>query len=173
MAFPRAARAVTLTVPAPPEPRAMAEPSAELVPAPHEPPGAPEPAPIIPLVRLLPPPPDGTIINPPEPLVPPRRSWFVAELWADLRLAVRMYFDPRYRLSRLAQITTPLFVGLLALNYFLFGVWITIPVLSPIVERVLCAVLSVLAYRVLLRELDRYRTVLDYLARYAPNTVPR
>lgn len=147
----------------------MAEPSAELVPAPPEA-HAHDPAPIIPLVRLLPPPPDGTIINPPEPLVPPRRSWFVAELWSDMRLAVRMYIDPRYRLSRLAQITTPLFFGLLTLNYFLFGAWVTIPIVSPVIERVLCAVLAVLAYRVLLRELDRYRAVLDYLARYAPNT---
>ena len=33
-------------------------------------------------------------------------------------------------------------------------------------ERLLDALLAVLAYRILLRELDRYRAVLDYLARY-------
>lgn len=149
----------------------MAEPSGELVPAPapaaeH---GAADPAPILPLVRLLPPPPDGAILNPPEHIAPPRREWFLAQLWSEFRLAARMYFDPRYRLSRLGQLTGPLFAGLLVLNYFLFSVWVTIPVVSPTLERGLCAVLAVLAYRVLLRELDRYRAVLDYLARYAPN----
>jgi hypothetical protein len=34
-------------------------------------------------------------------------------------------------------------------------------------ERLLDVILVVLAYRVLVRELDRYRAVLDYLARYA------
>jgi hypothetical protein len=77
-----------------------------------------------------------------------------------------MYFDPRYRVSRTAQIAFPLFGALLALNYFLFSVWFSVAIVSPVAERLLDIVLAALAYRVLLRELDRYRTVLDYLARY-------
>jgi hypothetical protein len=121
---------------------------------------------VLPLVRLLPPPPDGAILTPPEPHEAPRRTWFLLELWFEIRLAVKMYFDPRYRVSRMAQIAFPLFAALLVLNYFLFSVWFTIWIVSPIVERLLDVILAVLAYRVLTRELDRYRAVLDYLARY-------
>jgi hypothetical protein len=152
------------------EPSSAPPPSPEAAPAAEPLEGVVPPA-VLPLVRLLaPPPPEGAILVPPEPHEAPRRTWLLLELWLQIRLASKMYFDPRYRVSRLAQIAFPLFAGLLALNYFLFSVWFSIPVLSPIVERLLDAVLAVLAYRVLVRELDRYRTVLDYLARY---TQPR
>jgi hypothetical protein len=122
---------------------------------------------VLPLVRLLPTPPEGAILVPPEPQETQRRTWFFIQLWAELRLALRMYFDPRYRLSRTAQLAMPLFVALVALNYFLFSVWFSVAIVSPLVERLCDVVLAVLGYRVLLRELDRYRTVLDYLARYS------
>ena len=138
----------------------MTEPSSALT-APE----APEEA-VLPLPRLLPPPPEGMILTPPEHKEPPPRSWFFVQLWAEMRLAVKMYFDPRYRVSRTAQVAFPLFAVLLALNYFLFSVWFSIAVISPVAERLLDVVLAVLAYRVLTRELDRYRAVLDYLARY-------
>ncbi|MBN9118067.1 MAG: hypothetical protein J0I06_02680 [Planctomycetes bacterium] len=124
------------------------------------------PGAILPL-RLLPPPPEGTILVPPEPHDPARRGWFFAQLWAELRLAVRMYFDPRYRVSRTAQVAFPLFAALLVFNYFFFSVWVSISFISPVTERLLDVALVVLAYRVLVRELDRYRAVLDYLAKYA------
>ena len=123
---------------------------------------------VLPLMRLLPPPPDGTILAPPEPHEPVRRGWFFVQLWDEMRLAVRMYFDPRYRVSRTAQVAFPLFAVLLALNYFLFSVWFLIAVVNPIAERLIDVTLAVLAYRVLTRELDRYRAVLEYLARYSP-----
>jgi hypothetical protein len=136
-------------------------------PSPAAAPEAPEDA-VLPLPRLLPPPPEGTILTPPEHREPPPRAWFFPQLWAEMRLAVKMYFDPRYRVSRTAQVAFPLFAILLALNYFLFSVWFSVTVISPVAERLLDVVLAVLAYRVLARELDRYRTVLDYLARYSP-----
>jgi hypothetical protein len=120
---------------------------------------------VLPLVRFLPPPPEGIILAPPEPVEQPRR-WFVLQLWAELRLAVRMYFDPRYRVSRTAQIAFPAFAALLVFNYFFFTAWLTIPFVSPVAERLLDVALAVVAYRVLQRELDRYRAVLEYLAHY-------
>ena len=146
----------------------MSEPNSQPVPAPAP---AEESAPslvntILPLMRLLPPPPVGTILAPPDPQDPTKRGWFLPQLWAEVRLAVQMYFDPRYRISRTAQLAFPLVAALLVLNYFLFG-WFAVPVVSPIAERLLDALLVVLAYRVLARELDRYRAVLDYLARFA------
>jgi hypothetical protein len=147
------------------EPSSVPPPPPEPSPEPLETLGAVARA-VLPLVRLLPPPPDGAIVLPPESQEPQRRTWFVFQLWAEVRLAVRMYFDPRYRVSRTAQIAFPLFGALLALNYFLFSVWFSVAIVSPVAERLLDIVLAALAYRVLLRELDRYRTVLDYLARY-------
>lgn len=125
------------------------------------------PAPtVLPLVRLLPPPPEGTILIPPESGEPPRRGWFLLQLLSELRLAVQMYFDPRYRLSRLGQIAFPLFFLLVGLNYFFFSVWFSMAVISPVAERLFDMLLAVVAYRILQRELDRYRAVLDYLAHY-------
>ncbi len=147
----------------------MTEPSSAPPPAPAQVPEAPEgviPPAVLPLMRLLPPPPEGTILAPPEQSEALRRGWLFFQLWTELRLAVRMYFDPRYRVSRLAQVAFPLFFVLIALNYFLFSVWFSIAVLSPAVERLLDVILAVLAYRVLVRELDRYRAVLDYLAKF-------
>src|SRR5687768_5364951 len=101
----------------------MTEPSpAPPAPAPDAPDGAVPPA-VLPLMRLLPAPPEGTILVPPEHREPPRRGWFLVELWGEIRLATKMYFDPRYRVSRTAQIAFPLFAVLLALNYFFFAVW--------------------------------------------------
>lgn len=148
----------------------MTEPHAEppLAPAP-EAPLVPLPGAILPLVRLLPPP-DGAILAPPESSDPTRRTWFFTQLWAETVLAFRMYFDPRYRVSRTAQVAFPLFAALVVLNYFLFSVWFSYPIVSPVTERVLDVVVVVIAYRVLVRELDRYRAVLDYLARYTGNS---
>ncbi|MFM8273073.1 MAG: hypothetical protein ACKODX_12170 [Gemmata sp.] len=151
----------------------MTEPNAEPVAAPA---AAPPPVPaaagaplippaILPLMRLLPPP-EGTILAPPEPPEPTRHGWFLVQLWAELRLAVRMYFDPRYRISRTAQLAFPLAAVLMVLNYFFFAQWLSLPVFSPLVERVLYVLLGVFLYRVLQRELDRYKAVLDYLARF-------
>ncbi|MBY0459448.1 MAG: hypothetical protein K2V38_19170, partial [Gemmataceae bacterium] len=150
----------------------MTEPSAT-----PQPPPTPAPTPdgpalpalanaILPLVRLLPPPPVGTILAPPEPHDAPRRGWFVLQLWAELRLATQMYFDPRYRISRVAQIAFPALLGLMVLNYFFFTQWFSVWVVSPIAERLLGIVLVVIGYRILQREMDRYRAVLDYLARF-------
>lgn len=150
----------------------MTEPSSTPTPLPPEPPPEGSTAlgsanAILPLMRLLPPPPVGTILAPPEPQEPARRHWFFVQIGAEVRLAAQMYFDSRYRISRTAQITFPLVAALFALNYFMFSVWFSLAIVSPVVERLFDAALAVVAYRVLLRELDRYRTVLDYLARFA------
>lgn len=148
----------------------MTEPHAEPPPPAHEPdaPLAALPGAILPLMRLVPPPPEGAILVPPEPHDPARRKWFFAQLWAETVLAFKMYIDPRYRVSRTAQVAFPLFAALLVFNYFVFSVWFSVPFVSPVAERLLDVVIVVIAYRVLVRELDRYRAVLDYLARYAP-----
>jgi len=142
-------------VPAPP-------PAALALPAPGPAPemsAAPIPAPN--------PPPQGAVLHPPDAPDPARRRWLLAQLWDELRLIVRMYFDSRYRVSRTAQFALPAVLVLFALNYFVFSMTLAIPVVSPVLERVVCVLLGVLFYRILTREITRYRAVLDYLAQHS------
>ena len=108
--------------------------------------------------------PPGTAQQPADPGV---RTWLIATV-SELRLIVRMYFDPRYRLSRLAQFGVPTVLALFLFNYLLFNVLlaIQIPLVFPVCERVGCVVLAVALYKILAREAVRYRQVLDYLGVY-------
>ena len=120
------------------------------------------------LVEPADPPPVGAVLHPPVPGDPALRKWFLVQAWHEVQLAVRMYFDSRYRVSRTAQFLTPVILGLFVLNYFVFSVWFSIWLVSPVLERLGCVVLGVLSYKLLQRELARYQDVLDYLARYSP-----
>jgi hypothetical protein len=115
-----------------------------------------------------PPPPGGAVLRSPEPTPaePLRRRWLLPQIGSELRLILQMYFDPRYRISRTMQIALPGIVLMLVFNYFFFSVWVSITFFSPVLERALALVLGVLGYKVLTREMARYREVLDYLARY-------
>lgn len=123
----------------------------------------PAPAPEMP---AEPPPPSGAVLHPPETPDPARRRWLLPQLWDEFRLAVRMYFDSRYRVSRTAQLAIPAILALFALNYFVFSMTFTLPIVSPVLERLFCVVLGVLFYRLMTRETTRYRAVLDYLAQH-------
>lgn len=113
-----------------------------------------------------PPPPQGAVLHPPAPGEMAERKWFLHQIAAELRLVATMYFDPRYRISRTVQFALPGIALVLIFNYFFFSVWVTIPFLSPVLERLLVAVLALVGYKLITRELARYRDVLDYLARY-------
>ena len=116
---------------------------------------------------LLPEPPSGAVLQPPTPDDPHHRGTFLWQLWTEFTLAGRMYFDPRYRISRMAQLAVPSIFVLFALNYFLFNAWFpVIPVITPIGERLVCVILAVVLYKVMTRELGRYREVLEYLSRF-------
>lgn len=97
------------------------------------------------------------------------KSWWRGTFLRDFRLMVQMYVDPRYRLSRVGQFCIPgIFLGMI-FNYFAFQYFcfVGIPVLTPVLERVLIITLSFLLFKLLLRETKRYEAVLDYLARFA------
>jgi hypothetical protein len=117
-----------------------------------------------PLVPAVVAPPDGAVFHPPG--LAQTKPWTVSATLGELRTTARMYFDPRYRVSRLTQFAVPAVLLLFVLNYFFFALWFPVPVLSPILERVICVLLGVLLYKMLTRELARYREVLDYLSRH-------
>lgn len=113
------------------------------------------------------PPPSGAVPHPPAATTDAARTgWFAVQLVTELRLALQMYFDPRYRISRTTQFAIPGIVLVLVFNYFLFAVWMSLPIVNPILERLIDFIFVVIGYKLLTRELVRYREVLAYLARY-------
>jgi hypothetical protein len=94
-----------------------------------------------------------------------RRPWLLIDLLREVGAMVKMYMDARYRVRRATQLMVPLILVLFAANYLLFHVLlIEIPVLTPIVERVIGIVLAVLLYKVLVREVARYRQTIAQFA---------
>lgn len=106
-------------------------------------------------------------VAPQEP--PPGETgfWGRFAVWREFQLMFRMYFDPRYRLSRVCQFVAPALLILMVLDYLTFSFW-NVPVLAPIFERVILIVLAVALYKLLSWEAARYAAVLRYLAQYGP-----
>lgn len=89
-----------------------------------------------------------------------RKPWLIIEVLREMMLALRMYFDPRYRVRRSTQLMVPLLLGGLILNYFFFAQLFDIWIISPISERLILLLLGVLLYKIVSREAARYRDVL-------------
>jgi hypothetical protein len=105
--------------------------------------------------------------DPPPGTEPNLRDRFV--VWRELRLMLHMYFDPRYRLSRVCQFGMPAVLVLMVLNFFFFG---AIPYIGFLLERLVLVVLAVALYKLLSWEAARYAAVLRYLAQYGPVSRP-
>jgi hypothetical protein len=94
-----------------------------------------------------------------------KKPWMLVELYRETGLAIRMYFDPRYRVRRSTRIMVPAIFGLFILNYILFNYILNILVINffaPIIERVIGVVLAILLYKVLAREVVRYRDTIAW-----------
>jgi hypothetical protein len=90
-----------------------------------------------------------------------RRPWLLFDLLRDVGATVRMYMDPRYRVRRATQLMVPFILVLFGANYVLFNHTILdVPVFKHIFERLVEIVLAVLLYKVLMREVARYRQAL-------------
>jgi len=94
-----------------------------------------------------------------------RRPWLLFDLLRDVGATVRMYMDPRYRVRRATQLMVPFILLLFGLNYLVFNHTILdIPVFRHICERLVEIVLAVLLYKVLMREVARYRQTIANFA---------
>lgn len=94
-----------------------------------------------------------------------RRPWLVLDLLREMGSTARMYMDPRYRVRRSTQLLVPIVLGLMVANYCLFRVLLLeIPVVTPVLEHLFAIVLAVVLYKVLSREVARYRQVLVQIA---------
>jgi hypothetical protein len=105
--------------------------------------------------------------DPPPGTEPNFRDRFA--IWRELRLMIHMYFDPRYRLSRVCQFGMPAVLVLMVLNCFFLG---ALPYIGFLLERLALVVLAVALYKLLSWEAARYAAVLRYLAQYGPGTRP-
>ena len=94
-----------------------------------------------------------------------RKPWLLFELLSDCGATARMYMDPRYRVRRSTQLMVPAILGVLLANYFVFNLlFLHVPVLTEVVERLVDIVLAILLYKVVIREVGRYRQMLAQLA---------
>lgn len=96
---------------------------------------------------------------PPSPGESIRRPWLLFELVRDLTTTVRMYLDPRYRVRRSTQLLVPVILGLFVVNYFFFGA-LPIPIVGTLLAKAGDIILAILLYKVLIREMIRYREAL-------------
>jgi hypothetical protein len=95
--------------------------------------------------------------SPPVELSAKRHPWLLTEFLRDMGTTCRMYLDPRYRIRRATQIVVPLLLALFALNIFVFNAVFILPIVSDALERIIAVVLAMILYKVLGRELLRYR----------------
>ena len=94
-----------------------------------------------------------------------RRPWLLIEILREIGSTVRMYVDPRYRVRRATQIMVPAILAAFGLNYLIcHHTILDIPVFRHILERVVDIVLAVLLYKVVSREVARYRQMMVQLA---------
>jgi len=100
---------------------------------------------------------------PAAPAATTRRPWLLMELLADFASTFRMYFDPRYRVRRATQLLVPLIVGLLIVNFVFFRTVFVLPIISTTLEKLVDIVLAILLYKVISREIYRYRQVIGQL----------
>ena len=92
-----------------------------------------------------------------------RRPWLLMELLRDFGATFRMYLDPRYRVRRATQVMVPLIIALFAFNCYFFNLVFSVPFVSSGLEKVIDIVLAFLLYKVIHREIVRYRQVLAQL----------
>jgi hypothetical protein len=97
----------------------------------------------------------------PQPSARIRAPWLLWDAYAEAQAMLRMYFDPRYRASRLARVVPPvLFLLILTSWLWLPGTGFLPGAIMIIPDKLIDLVLAFLAFKVLAREARRYREVI-------------
>jgi hypothetical protein len=86
----------------------------------------------------------------------PQRGWLLPELWGEVRTLMRMFGDHRYPFSFSMRLG-PLTIGVL----YVIQMWTIglIPVVGWFFERIIEVVLAFMLYKILSREVARYRAM--------------
>jgi hypothetical protein len=117
-----------------------------LAPQPAAAPEAPRPEPTAPLLNLSALPSPDTI----------RHAWLFIDVLAELRAMVRMVFDVRYHVAWTARLTVLVLVPFILTSHWWLPV-AGVPVIGPILDKLLGLVLAFFVYKALSREAQRYR----------------
>jgi len=117
---------------------------------------------ILPLTRDMPSDSAQATSNVPNASRTARPPWWLFEAYDDLRSVVRMYFDPRYR----RHMTWTAFLTPFVLLACILVVWFWMPTSIPVLglglaflDKVVDVLLAFFAFKILSRELHRYRQV--------------
>ena len=82
------------------------------------------------------------------------QRWLPFELLVEMRVMLRMYLDPRYRLTWQTRVLPPAFLFGMFLSWLLIS---GIPIVGFLFDRFLFLVLAYMLFKVLIREATRYR----------------
>jgi len=87
-----------------------------------------------------------------------RAPWLLFDVYAEARATVRMYLDPRFRLTWQARLLPILLVAAIATSWiWLPGTSILPGVVSTLIMKAVDLVLALVLFKVLHREVTRYR----------------
>lgn len=92
--------------------------------------------------------------------IPLPRSWLLVEAYHEFLAMVRMFFDPRYRVSWHAWVIPTSALGLMAFSWFFIGY---IPFLGTVLDKVIDLILAFVIYKVLIHEANQYRETIASL----------
>jgi hypothetical protein len=85
-----------------------------------------------------------------------KHAWLFYDSIAELRAILRMFTDPRYRLSWIARIVPPVLIGLFLVSWY----WVpftSFAVVGTILNKAVDLVLAYALFRLLAHEARRYR----------------
>lgn len=100
--------------------------------------------------------PQGVPLDAPLGLPPLPARWLLGDLWADLRDLVAMWMDHRYRVAWMTQFFLLVLVALILTSHWWFPPsWIL--GVGPFLDKGLDLVLAFGAFKILSREVRRYR----------------
>ena len=124
---------------------------------PPNPAGPPDPSPPrVDAIRLV-----AAVLPAVAAATPPAKGFVAA-----LGMLARMYIDPRYRASALGRIGPVATIVAALGNYAFWNYLLPLPLIATLAERGILAGLAIGTYLILSWEIQRYRKVLDYLAKY-------
>ena len=103
--------------------------------------------------------------SPPLPPAVTRSAWLVVEVFRELRTIIRMFFDPRFRVSWSAVFALMILAAILV-SQWLPQPWMIIPVIGPVLDKVVGLILALFAYKILSREMRRYQEAVAHLPSY-------
>jgi hypothetical protein len=103
-----------------------------------------------------PPAPEPLLLEPPPPLPPVlTRSWLILDLAAELRAMAAMFFDRSYRTALTTKVALFVLVPAILLSHWWFPfAWV--PIVGPLVDKVVDLGLAFFLYKALSREAHRY-----------------